>query len=339
MIFQRLFPDEEYTVDNMEYRFSIKFNDDEVHFIDTGNNLESHESKNQQNKILDMGISIGLHTAVLMIILLLKTYSDSYIPADIPVVTVHLVEMTADSTCVSTPSLGTENEKTAQPAAGGDNIDTIHPIMSGMSATQPQMAQKPIINRPHQRHADTAGKKNKLDKGTPPPSLTAKTDSSSLQNMESSSSQHADSTGEAKSNEGGQTVQSNSESEGGPGKGYRNVWGNRSGIGGTSTGKGSTDGEFNLKQVDQPPVPIQKINPEFPTVARKLGTAGSVVVKFLVKTDGSVIRASILEANPEGLFDQSALDAIQKWRFTPGIYQGNAVATWVILPVHFRLTR
>jgi len=98
-------------------------------------------------------------------------------------------------------------------------------------------------------------------------------------------------------------------------------------------------GEFNLKQIDQPPVPIQKVDPEFPPAARRLGDAGKVVVKFLVKADGSVIRVSILEANPEGLFDQSALDAIGKWRFTPGIYHGNAVAAWVILPVHFRLSR
>ncbi len=123
------------------------------------------------------------------------------------------------------------------------------------------------------------------------------------------------------------------------GSGSGNRLGKGSGTGGASAGIGGGGGEFNLKQVDQPPVPIQKVDPEFPPAARRLGAAGKVVVKFLVKADGSVIRASILEADPEGLFDRSALDAIGKWRFTPGIYQGKAVATWVILPVQFRLTR
>jgi protein TonB len=157
------------------------------------------------------------------------------------------------------------------------------------------------------------------------------------------SSQYADSIGDAGDNEDVTTVHKVFESDAGPGNGLgsgsENALGKASGTGGAATGNGGRDSEFNLKQVDQPPVPIQKVDPEFPPAARRLGAAGKVVVKFLVKADGSVIRASILEANPEGLFDQSALDAIGKWRFNPGIYHGNAVATWVILPVHFRLRR
>ena len=98
-------------------------------------------------------------------------------------------------------------------------------------------------------------------------------------------------------------------------------------------------GEFGLKQVDQAPVPIRKVTPEFPEAARKLGTSGKVLLKFLVKTDGSVIRASVVEASPKGLFDHSALEAVYNWRFTPGVYHGRAVATWVMLPVYFRLSR
>ena len=98
-------------------------------------------------------------------------------------------------------------------------------------------------------------------------------------------------------------------------------------------------GEFGLKQVDQAPVPIRKVTPEFPEAARKLGASGKVLLKFLVKTDGSVTKASVVEASPAGLFDQSALNAVINWRFTPGVYHGHAVATWVMLPVYFRLSR
>lgn len=114
--------------------------------------------------------------------------------------------------------------------------------------------------------------------------------------------------------------------------------------GGTGGGSGSgtgggMGGEFSLNQVDQAPTPIRKVTPEFPEAARKLGASGKVLLKFLVKADGSVTQASVVTASPKGLFDGSALKAVCQWRFTPGIYHGHAVATWVMLPVNFRLSR
>jgi TonB family protein len=109
----------------------------------------------------------------------------------------------------------------------------------------------------------------------------------------------------------------------------------------SSEGRPVTDGsgEFFLRQVDQPPTPTRKIEPEFPLTARRLGIGGKVVVKFLVKTDGNVAKASVVEAEPKEIFEQSALDAVRDWQFIPGRYHGEAVATWVVLPIQFRLTR
>ena len=90
--------------------------------------------------------------------------------------------------------------------------------------------------------------------------------------------------------------------------------------------------------MDQIPQAVQKVEPLYPPRARKQGVCGKVVLRFLVEPDGHVSRPSIVEANPEGYFEQSALDAIRHWRFKPGIYRGKAVATWVVLPVQFKLT-
>ena len=98
-------------------------------------------------------------------------------------------------------------------------------------------------------------------------------------------------------------------------------------------------GEFSLQQVDQPPTPTRRIEPEFPLTARRLGIGGKVVVKFLVKTDGNVARASIIEADPKEIFEESALKAVREWQFNPGRLHGEVVATWVVLPIQFRLTR
>ena len=70
-----------------------------------------------------------------------------------------------------------------------------------------------------------------------------------------------------------------------------------------------------------------------------MGIAGRVVVRFLVKIDVTVSKASVVESVPTGIFERSALEAIVKWRVKPGRYKGNLVATWVLLPIQFRLTR
>ncbi len=107
---------------------------------------------------------------------------------------------------------------------------------------------------------------------------------------------------------------------------------------GSSAGSGADAGEFNADAVDQIPQALQKVEPMYPPRARMQGVCGKVVLRFLVEPDGHVSRPSILAANPEGYFEQSALEAIRRWRFKPGIYRGKAVATWMVLPVQFKLT-
>lgn len=103
-------------------------------------------------------------------------------------------------------------------------------------------------------------------------------------------------------------------------------------------GTGLHAGEFGVDAVDQAPEALHKVEPVYPPRARKQGICGRVVLRFLVEPDGQVARLSILETDPAGYFEQSALDAIRHWRFRPGIYRGRAVSTWMVLPVQFRLT-
>lgn len=108
--------------------------------------------------------------------------------------------------------------------------------------------------------------------------------------------------------------------------------------GGSSAGGGTLAGEFNADAVDKIPQPLHKVEPVYPPRAHKQGVCGKVVLRFLVEPDGHTSRPCVLAADPAGYFEQSALDAIRRWRFQPGIYRGKAVATWVVLPVQFKLT-
>lgn len=112
-----------------------------------------------------------------------------------------------------------------------------------------------------------------------------------------------------------------------------------SGGGGLRGGMGAVPKELDAGLVDRPPAAIRTIEPEYPHTARQMGISGRVVVKLLVRKDGSVDKASVIEAMPPGVFERSTLEAIHRWKFHPGRYRGVAVATWVVQSIQFRLSR
>jgi len=96
--------------------------------------------------------------------------------------------------------------------------------------------------------------------------------------------------------------------------------------------------EFGMGEVDQLPRLIRRVEPMYPYSARMRGIAGKVIVKFLVDSKGQVRKPVILKAFPKGVFEETVLQAVQKWKFKPGYWQGHPVATWVVLPIQFKLS-
>ena len=95
---------------------------------------------------------------------------------------------------------------------------------------------------------------------------------------------------------------------------------------------------FSLRQVDQKPRVISRIQPIYPHRARQQGINGKVVLKLLVDEKGEVKKVSVVSAEPKGVFEDSAVSAVKKWRFEPGHLDGEPVSTWVQVPVSFTLT-
>jgi protein TonB len=62
-----------------------------------------------------------------------------------------------------------------------------------------------------------------------------------------------------------------------------------------------------------------------------------VVVRFLVDTEGRVSRLTVREALPKGIFEDAVLEAVSRWRFSPGVLHGAPVNTWVVAPFEFKL--
>jgi protein TonB len=62
-----------------------------------------------------------------------------------------------------------------------------------------------------------------------------------------------------------------------------------------------------------------------------------VTLRVLVNPEGLPDEIELRRSSGSSILDQSALKAVQAWRFVPARRSTTAVASWVEVPVHFRL--
>ena len=70
--------------------------------------------------------------------------------------------------------------------------------------------------------------------------------------------------------------------------------------------------------------------------ARAMGVAGSVVIRGIVRKDGTIDNVEIIKDLPYGL-GEAAREAVQQWRFHPATYQGEPIDVYYTVTVNFRL--
>jgi protein TonB len=76
---------------------------------------------------------------------------------------------------------------------------------------------------------------------------------------------------------------------------------------------------------DRDVIPLVRINPDYPQRALSRGLEGWVQVQFTITPIGTVKDAIVVDAEPEGVFDDAALKAIARWRYNPKVENGAAV--------------
>lgn len=84
------------------------------------------------------------------------------------------------------------------------------------------------------------------------------------------------------------------------------------------------EGGLALESGDGEYLPIVKVAPVYPRRALSRGIEGFVIVEFTVTKQGSVRDPVVLEANPEGVFNQAAVDAALKFKYKPRVINGEA---------------
>jgi protein TonB len=84
------------------------------------------------------------------------------------------------------------------------------------------------------------------------------------------------------------------------------------------------------------PVLIERVNPEYPEVARKARVEGIVILEAIITQNGHVENAKVLRG-VHPLLDQAAVNAVRKWRYKPATLNGKPVRVHSTVTVNFKL--
>jgi TonB family protein len=126
-------------------------------------------------------------------------------------------------------------------------------------------------------------------------------------------------------------------SGGGIGSGSGGGVGSGKGAGvGPGSGGGFGGGAFRIGGGVSAPSVLSKVEPEYSEEARKAKWQGTVVLSLVVDDQGRPQNLKVLRSLGLGL-DQKAIEAVEKWRFKPGMKDGKPVPVMATIEVNFRL--
>jgi len=126
-------------------------------------------------------------------------------------------------------------------------------------------------------------------------------------------------------------------SGGGIGSGSGGGVGSGKGAGfGPGEGGGIGGGVYRAGGGVSNPIPLFKIDPEYSEEARKAKYSGTVILYIEVDTTGHARNLKVVKGIGLGL-DEKAMEAVNKWRFKPGMKDGKPVVVAAHVEVNFRL--
>ncbi len=124
---------------------------------------------------------------------------------------------------------------------------------------------------------------------------------------------------------------------GGIGSGSGGGVGSGKGAGvGPGSGGGFGGGAYRIGGGVSAPSVLSKVEPEYSEEARKAKWQGTVILALVVDDQGRPQNLKVLRSLGLGL-DQKAIEAVEKWRFKPGMKDGKPVPVQATIEVNFRL--
>lgn len=92
-----------------------------------------------------------------------------------------------------------------------------------------------------------------------------------------------------------------------------------------------------VRVADLPVAPrkTNDVRPLYPDIARQARVEGTVVMEAVLDTAGRVTQLRVIQSVP--LLDQSAMNAVRQWRYTPSTYGGHPVSVLMTITIRFTL--
>ena len=86
-----------------------------------------------------------------------------------------------------------------------------------------------------------------------------------------------------------------------------------------------------------PAMLVYRVEPAYPTLARQTRRGGRVELRAIIAADGTIQSLQVVSGDP--LFIQSALQAVQQWRYKPTILNGQPVEIDTFITVVYTINR
>ena len=84
------------------------------------------------------------------------------------------------------------------------------------------------------------------------------------------------------------------------------------------------------------PVEVDRVIPRYPLAARRAQAEGSVVVRGIVRRDGTIDNVEVIKDLAYGL-GEAARQAVSQWKFRPATYRGEPIDVYYTVTVNFRM--
>lgn len=92
---------------------------------------------------------------------------------------------------------------------------------------------------------------------------------------------------------------------------------------------------YPARMLDRFPKPVAEVELRYPQLANNEDLNGTVTLLLLIDELGMVVKASVVEADPPGYFEDAAIEAFRSVLFTPAQRDGKVVKSRLVVQVSF----
>ena len=93
--------------------------------------------------------------------------------------------------------------------------------------------------------------------------------------------------------------------------------------------------EISVAPAEQQSRLVHSVAPEYPEIARQAGVEGNVTLRVVIGKDGAVEDVAPISGEP--VLTRAAMEAVERWRYSPEMVGGRPIGVVTTVTVAFRL--